>query len=56
MYSHITSPLFLVLAAAFLVMACRLAATKFTSDRDVCSFVDDTEGVASFLWVGLSSE
>ena len=57
--SNITSPLFLVLAAAFLPMACRLAATKFTSDREVCSFVDDIEGVAddlSFLWAGLSSE
>ena len=46
----------MVLAAAFLVMLCCLAATKFTSDRDVCSFVEDAEGVASFLWVGLSSE
>ena len=57
--SNITSPLLLVLAAAFLLMACCLAATKFTSDREVCSFVDDIEGVAddsSFLWAGLSSE
>ena len=54
-YKIYTSPLFLVLAAAFLLIACCLAATKFTIDREVCSFVDDTEGVAdsSLLWAGL---